>query len=240
MYRKHWPVSKKRKLAPASSPSKHVPVGGGGGGGDDDDDDSSAMPFVLPKFPSLSHVYSNMNHIYFNDDITEDSTFALNRELNTVKTRMTLFAVSHSIPLDTVPIYLHLTTNGGCIHSAFSVVDTIQTLGVPVYTIVEGSVASAGTLISLAGKKRFIMPNAYMLLHELRSGVWGKMSNIEEEIQNLRKMMDHLYTYYETNTKMTKKTLEKLLTKDAIWNATECIKKGVVDEIYSAVPALSQ
>ena len=199
----------------------------------DDDDDASALPFTFPKFSSQTHVYNNMHHVYFSDDITEESAFALNKELNTVKTRMTLFAVSHGIPIDTIPIYLHLTTNGGCIHSAFSVVDTIKTLGIPVYTVVEGTVSSAGTLISLAGKKRFIMPNAYMLLHELRSGVWGKMSSIEEEIDNLRKMMDHLYTYYEHNTKMTRRTLEKLLTKDVIWNVQECINKGVVDEVYT-------
>lgn len=227
-------VGGKRKRSPSAAQAKAKAKAKPAVEADDDDDDSSALPFTFPKFPSQAHIYNSMHHVYFSDDITAESVFALNKELTMVKTRMTLFAVSHGIPLDTIPIYLHLTTNGGCIHSAFSVVDTIKTLGVPVYTVVEGTVSSAGTLISLAGKKRFIMPNAYMLLHELRSGVWGKMSNIEEEIENLRKMMDHLYSYYEDNTKMTRRTLEKLLTKDVIWNAQECIKKGVVDEVYVA------
>ena len=99
------------------------------------------------------------------------------------------------------------------------------------YTVVDGFVASAGTLISLAGKKRFISKNAYMLLHELRSGVWGKMSSIEEEMENLKKIMEHITNYYTSKTSITKKSLDKLLVKDVIWNAEECVKRGVVDEI---------
>lgn len=199
----------------------------------DEDGDTSVLPFVLPKFGSASHVYNTMNHVYFNDDITEESAFALNRELNAVKTRLSLFATAHNMPKDTIPIFLHITTNGGSIHAAFSVVDCIQTLGIPVHTVVDGFVASAGTLISICGARRFIMPNAYMLIHELRSGVWGKMSSIEEEYQNLKKLMQHITSTYRKYTSMTQKDLEKLLKKDIIWNADECIKKGLVDEVWT-------
>jgi ATP-dependent protease ClpP protease subunit len=227
--RKRKRPSKSPVSVPAAMPA--APTAATDVTADDDDDDAGALSFAFPKLPT-SNVYSASNHIYFNDDITTESVFALNRELHAVKMRNTILKVTHGLPV--VPIYLHITTNGGCIHSAFSVVDTIKTLGIPVYTVVEGTVSSAGTLISLAGEKKYIMPNAYMLLHELRSGVWGKMSNIEEEIQNLRKMMDHLYEYYEVNTKLTRRALEKLLTKDVIWDVQECLAKGIVDDIYSA------
>ena len=227
--RKWAGTSKKRKTTHSSTPPR------AGGAGDDSDDESSGLPFFLPKLPGGTHVYNNMNHVYFNDDISEDTVFSLNRELQNVKTRLSLFGMSHGIPANTIPIYLHLTTNGGSIHAAFSAVDCIKTLGVPVYTVVDGFVASAGTLISLAGAKRYIMPNAYMLIHELRSGVWGKMSTIEEEVDNLRKIMEHITTFYADNTKLTKRALEKLLTKDVIWNAQESINKGVAEEIYTGL-----
>lgn len=204
---------------------------------DDDDDGGMPIPFIVPKFGASAHVYNSMNHVYFNDDITEDSAFALNKELQAVKTRLALFANAHGMPASSVPIYLHLTTNGGSIHAAFSVVDCIQTLGVPVHTVVDGFVASAGTLISICSSKRYIMPNAYMLIHELRSGVWGKMSSIEEEVMNLKKIMDHINKFYQDHTKLSKKALEKLLTKDVIWNAGECVSKGIVDEIYKGINA---
>jgi ATP-dependent protease ClpP protease subunit len=213
-------ASKKRKPPPPA--------------GDDSDDDSSDFRIVMPKLGSSTNVYSSGNHVYFNDTITEESAFALNRELRNAKMRATVLAVSSGIT-SPLPIFLHLTTPGGCIHSAFTVVDCIGTLGVPVHTIVEGSVASAGTLISMAGQKRYIMQNAYMLIHELRSGVWGKMSTLHEEMKNLDKVMDHLYTYYCERSKLRKPALVKLLTKDVIWNASESISKGIVEEVYTGV-----
>lgn len=200
----------------------------------DDDDDGPInpmqLPIILPKAMGGTSVYSHANHVYFNDEITNESVFALNKELRAVEARLKVIGISTG--MEPSAIYLHLTTDGGSIHAAFSAVDCIQSLSVPVYTVVDGFVASAGTLISLAAKKRFIRPNAYMLIHELRSGVWGKMSSIEEEVENLKKIMEHIHSFYRERTKITKKQLSKILTKDVIWNASECIGKGVADELY--------
>lgn len=198
---------------------------------DDEDGGPMTLPFILPKFGGGANVYSQTNHVYFNDEITNESVFALNKELRQVDTKLRVVASTHG--MEPGPIYLHITTDGGSIHAAFSAVDCIQSLSTPVYTVVDGFVASAGTLISLAAKKRFIRPNAYMLIHELRSGVWGKMSSIEEEVENLKKIMDHIHTFYQSRTKLTKKQLEKILTKDVIWSASECIQKGVADDLYT-------
>jgi ATP-dependent protease ClpP protease subunit len=197
---------------------------------DDDEDGPPSIPFLLPKLGMNQTLYSHMNHVYFNDDINNDSVFALNKELRTVETRLKVISLTHG--MEPPPIFLHITTDGGSIHAAFSAVDCIQSLSVPVYSVVDGFVASAGTLISLSAKKRFIRPNAYMLIHELRSGVWGKMSSIEEEVENLKKVMDHIHTFYLKHTPLTKKQLEKILCKDVIWNAEECLARGVADEMY--------
>jgi ATP-dependent protease ClpP protease subunit len=200
----------------------------------EDEEDGGApmtLPFMFPKLASGANVYSHMNHVYFNDEITNDTVFALNKELRQVESKLRMVALAHGLTAG--PIYLHLTTDGGSIHAAFSAVDCIQGLSVPVYTVVDGFVASAGTLISLAAKKRYVRPNAYMLIHELRSGVWGKMSSIEEEVENLKKVMEHIHTFYMKHTKLTKKQLEKILTRDVIWSADECIAKGVADDFYT-------
>jgi ATP-dependent protease ClpP protease subunit len=183
----------------------------------------------------LSHhgstIYSHSNHIYFNDDITNESTFALNKELRTVESKLKTAAAN--LGIDAPPIYLHITTDGGLIHAAFSVVDCIEQLSVPVYTVSDGFVASAGTLIALAGRKRYITRNGYMLIHELRSGVWGKMTSIEEEYQNLKKVMDHIVNFYAERTRISKKSLQSVLVKDLIWTADECLEKGLVHEVYT-------
>jgi ATP-dependent protease ClpP protease subunit len=107
----------------------------------------------------------------------------------------------------------------------------MKQLHMPVYTVIDGFVASAGTLISTAGERRFVSKNAYMLIHELRSQFWGKMSEIEEEFSNLQKIMAHIIKHYTEHTKISRKQLDKILVKDSIWNATECIDHGIVDEV---------
>jgi len=74
--------------------------------------------------------------------------------------------------------------------------------------------------------------NAYMLIHELRGGMWGKMTEIEEEYINLKKIMKHLINIYVENTNLTKSELKEILKKDLIWNINECITNGLIHEQY--------
>jgi ATP-dependent Clp endopeptidase proteolytic subunit ClpP len=129
------------------------------------------------------------------------------------------------------PITLYITSNGGLIYQAFSAIDTIKSLKVPVHTVCKGFVASAGTLLSLAGKKRYITSNSYMLIHELRSGTWGKHSQMVEDLDNSRALMEHIRSYYVKHTKITAAELDEQLKRDICWNAETCLEKGLVDEI---------
>jgi ATP-dependent protease ClpP protease subunit len=176
-----------------------------------------------------SHIYTLNNQLHFVGDVTATSMFELSRELRELAHELQVQAVTFGVPI--IPIELHLTTNGGEVFAAFSVVDCIQSLPVPVHSVVEGFVASAGTLISLAAARRIIRPNAYMLIHQLSSGTWGKMNDMEEQVDNLKKLMTHMTQFYLQHTKMTTKALQKLLVTDTTLNAHECLQKGLVDEI---------
>jgi ATP-dependent protease ClpP protease subunit len=216
--------SKKRKTRSNDSESDDdasSDAGGGGGGG---------IESLFKVSGQCTYILNN--HIHFNDDVTQQSMFKLSKELRSLAQSLKLRALALGSPLQ--PIYLHMTTNGGEINAAWSVVDCINGLGVPVYSVVDGFVASAGTLITLAAEKRFIQPNAYMLIHQLSSGVWGKMSAIDEQVANLKKLMTHITKFYLERTRMSSKALHKMLVTDVTWNAEESITKGIVDEIYDA------
>ena len=128
-------------------------------------------------------------------------------------------------------IKLYITSNGGYVYQVFSAIDTILNLRVPVHTICKGFVASAGTLLSLSGSKRSITENSYMLIHELRSGSWGKFTHLSESFENNKQLMEHIKNYYIKRTKLTEEELEEQLKKDISWNAELCLEKGLVDEI---------
>ena len=136
-----------------------------------------------------------------------------------------------NIKIEPKPILLYITSNGGYVYQVFSAIDTIRSMEIPVHTICCGFVASAGTLLSLAGKKRFITENSYMLIHELRSASWGKFTHLEESFENSKQLMEHIKSYYLKYTKLTSDELNEQLKKDISWNAIMCLEKGLVDEI---------
>ena len=56
--------------------------------------------------------------------------------------------------------------------------------------------SAADALISCMGHKRFINKNAIMLIHQLRTGFWGKADEFEEEAKNNKKLMKILKGIY--------------------------------------------
>jgi ATP-dependent protease ClpP protease subunit len=196
---------------------------------DDAGEEAGCEEAVTPA--AHATVYTLGNHVYFNDDVSQQSMFLLARELRVAARRIRMRALE-SGEGPPAPLYLHVSTYGGDISAAFSVVDTMKHLGVAVFSVVEGYVASAGTLITLAAHKRFIQANAYMMVHQLSSGMWGKMSTLAEEMHNLKKLQDHITDFYLEHTRMRAKQLKRLLLRDVNFNAKESIARGIADELY--------
>ena len=177
------------------------------------------------------NVYIINNHLYFSSDITPKSAFTLCKYLRTLEIKLKIENIS--MPSSIKPeIYLHITTNGGCIYSAFSIIDCFKSLSIPVNTVIDSNVSSAGTIISIHGNKRYICNNSYVLIHELRSGCWGKLAYLDDTYKNCLKIQDHINQIYLDKTKITKKYLKEILVKDLELNADECIRLGIADEIY--------
>jgi ATP-dependent Clp protease protease subunit len=177
------------------------------------------------------NIYIINNHLYFSSDITPASAFTLCKYLRSLELKLKMESITMSS--DVKPeIYLHITTNGGCIYSAFSIIDCFKSLSFPVNTVIDSNVSSAGTIISIHGDKRYICSNSYVLIHELRSGCWGKLAYIDDTYKNCLKIQDHINKIYLDRTNITKKYLKELLVKDLELNADECIRLGIADEIY--------
>jgi len=128
-------------------------------------------------------------------------------------------------------IFLFINSDGGCVHSALSVVDRILQSEYEIVSIIEGVAASAATMISMVCHHRYIQPNAQMLIHELSSCCWGKFHEMKEEVDNLCKLHKTLVTLYKKYTTLSKSELDKILLHDYMWTAKESKQKGFVDGI---------
>ena len=177
-----------------------------------------------------SKIYRENNHIYFYTEIDRNTISKLNVLLREAEEYCVILSLK--LRIDLVPIYLHIYSNGGYIHAAFAAIDVINSSKVPVYSIIEGATASAGTLISIVCKKRYIRPTAYMLIHQLSSEIWGKMNAIIDEYKNLTQLMSKIKSIYKKYSLLTDEKLENILKHDLWLDAKTSIKYGLVDELF--------
>ena len=168
------------------------------------------------------------NHIYFYNDITVKSIADLSIEIK--KLTKNLLVVNISYDTD-VEIFLHINSAGGEVFGVLSIINLIINNKVNVVTVIEGQACSAATILAMIGSRRQITENSYMLIHNLSSGLWGKMHEMEDEMKNLTLLTKDIKKMYKTYTKITTTQLESLLKKDLLLDAKTCLRYGLVDEI---------
>jgi ATP-dependent Clp endopeptidase proteolytic subunit ClpP len=197
------------------------------------DDGEDLMGKIIGTMGKKNHdekIERDNNHIYFYSEVNRESIYELCMLIREAEEECVM--TSYKLDIEEIPIYIHISSFGGSIYAAFNAIDIIKSCKVPIYTIIDGATASAGTLISVMGQKRYIRPNAYMLIHQLSSSCWGKMSEIEDEFKNLQHLMEKIKNFYKDNTKIPKKELNDLLKHDLWLDSDKCIKYGLVDEIW--------
>jgi ATP-dependent protease ClpP protease subunit len=132
------------------------------------------------------------------------------------------------------PIWLHIHSYGGDLFTGFSVADQLALIKSPVYAVVEGICASAATLIAMSCTKRYILPNSFMLIHQLSSFMWGTHEQFKDEMSLQNKAMERLVEFYAARSKVTVDELRQMLLRDTWLEAAACVQMGFADEILSA------
>ena len=182
------------------------------------------------------NVYNIDNHIYFNSTVNEDSIQELSELIYQMNADFeSLCNETKVATLTPKPIYLHITTHGGCLLSGFKAIDVIENSKIPIHTVVEGYAVSAGTLMVLAGKQRLMMKNSYMLFHQLSTG--GKFGTFEsqmDDFENSTTFMNKLYDFYtvKSNGKITKSKIKEALRRDIFWDIDTCKRYGFIDGAF--------
>lgn len=188
----------------------------------DDEPDSEVQPASWTD----ELVTSMGNVIFFYASVSTASVLLLHR---------TLLEVSKSMMDQRDPIiYLFIHSPGGDLYAGLSAMDHIGSFHVPVYTVIDGLVASAATFIALAGKRRFIMPHACVLVHQLSTSFWGKYEDMVDEFKTSKRLMAVLTRTYLERTDLTEEKIKKILSRETHFGAKKAIKWGFVEELYKA------
>jgi ATP-dependent protease ClpP protease subunit len=173
------------------------------------------------------------NKIYFKTHVDDDNIEKLIKIIDSKNLKFQKLSQNRLFArVEPRPLYLHITSYGGDIFAAFRAIDCIKRSTIPIYTIIDGYAASAATLMSVVGKKRYMTPNAYVLIHQLSAGTFGKYWEMKDDFENYTSMMKDIYDLYVKNTKMSEDDLKQYLSHDIWWKSDRCLDTGIVDAIY--------
>ena len=170
------------------------------------------------------------NHIYLYDQISQQSMVELamairQAEIDCIK-QHTLYGGDAP-----QPIHLHINSFGGDAYAGLAGLGHIKACKVPVYTYVEGSVASAATFLSMAGHRRYMTKHSFMLIHQISTWFSGTYENLKDEKESIDALMEMLLNFYKDNSKMKKRDLTNLLKRDLWLTPTQCLAWGLIDGV---------
>ena len=129
-------------------------------------------------------------------------------------------------------IQLIINSPGGYVTSGFSIYDTMNSISSPVSTICSGLAASMASIILSAGEKgrRFILPQARVMIHQPSGGAGGPASDIEIQMNEIIKTMQLGAEILAKNCGQTVERIMKDFNRDYWMSADESVEYGIVDD----------
>lgn len=160
--------------------------------------------------------------IFIGDDINQHTANLIVAQL--------LFLASEDTKKD---IYLYINSPGGSVYDALAVYDTMQYVKPDIQTVGIGVQASAAAFLLSSGTKgkRFLLPNATVMIHQPSSGTKGKVTDQEidlKEALRVKKLMEHIMG---KNTGQKPEKIHQDMERDFWMTAEEAKKYGLIDKV---------
>jgi ATP-dependent Clp protease, protease subunit len=130
-------------------------------------------------------------------------------------------------------IKLYINSPGGSVTAGMAIYDTMQYVKSKVSTICVGTASSMAAVLLSAGAKgkRFILPNAETMLHQVMGGAEGQATDIKIRAEHILRIKDRLNQILVNHTGQTLKKIEADTDRDYYLTAEEAIKYGLADKI---------
>lgn len=187
----------------------------------------SNTPPVMPTMPGSPFQQLLKSRIlWLNKDVNDDNMAELSANM---------LLLSAADPQ--ADIRLIINSPGGSVTSGLMLYDAINLVPNDVVTIGMGMCASMGQFLLTVGAegKRFITPNARVLLHQPLGGVGGSTTDIEIQAQLIDSMKDQLADITASRTGKTRLQVQEDGDHDRWFNADEALEYGFVDHVVATM-----
>ncbi|MBP9747987.1 ATP-dependent Clp endopeptidase proteolytic subunit ClpP [Patescibacteria group bacterium] len=188
------------------------------------------VPTVIEKTPMGERAYD----IY--SRLLKDRIIILGTEVNddvaNIIVAQLLFLESQDAEKD---IKLYINSPGGSVTSGLAIYDTMQLVKPDVQTICMGMAASMGAVLLAAGAKgkRFVLPNAEVMIHQPLGGFRGQASDIKIHADHMMQTRERLNKILAHHTGQSLKTIERDVERDNFMMAEAAVAYGLADSVIT-------
>ena len=133
-------------------------------------------------------------------------------------------------------IHLYINSPGGSVTAGLAIYDTMQYLTCDVNTYCVGQAASMGAILLAAGTKgkRYALPNANILIHQVLGGAEGQASDVEIRVKYMLKLKQRLNGILSKHTGKAVEQVEKDCDRDNFRSSEEAKNYGLVDHVVAS------
>ncbi|MCL1948576.1 MAG: ATP-dependent Clp endopeptidase proteolytic subunit ClpP [Turicibacter sp.] len=166
--------------------------------------------------------------------LLKDRIIMLNGEVNDISANIIvsqlLFLAADDPEKD---IHLYINSPGGLITAGMAIFDTMNYIKPDVSTICMGMAASMGAFLLSAGAKgkRFVLPNAEVMIHQPLGGARGQATEIEIAARQILKTREKLNQILAENTGQDLETIARDTERDNYLDAQQAVEYGLVDAV---------
>ncbi|MBQ1496589.1 MAG: ATP-dependent Clp protease proteolytic subunit [Bacilli bacterium] len=185
------------------------------------------IPNVLEKTNEGERVYD----LY--SKLLEDRIILLYGEINDELSNIIISELLYLDSISNEDISIYINSPGGSITSGMAIYDTMNFIKSDVSTICIGMAASMGAFLLSSGKKgkRYILPNAEVMIHQPLGGVQGQATEIKIAATRILKLKDKLNKILSKNTNKDIKEIEIDTERDYFMDSKEALEYGIIDYI---------
>tara|TARA_R110002020_G_scaffold356807_1_gene569308 strand:+ start:356 stop:919 length:564 start_codon:yes stop_codon:yes gene_type:complete len=186
------------------------------------------MPTALPK--------PKYRNLYLPEQVTQESMNKLTKsiiEINEDDLYLIQLYKIHHIEYVPQPIQIYIDSYGGAVYQCFGLLGVMDKSATPIHTIVTGAAMSCGFMILISGHKRFGYPLSTPLYHQVSTGFRGKVQDMEESLEETKRLQTKIEQITLERTTISKKKLKEILKTKTDWymSAEEALSLGVIDGI---------
>lgn len=202
-----------------------------------------SMPVSMPGPGGAGSGYNRYREMTLEEMLLENRVVFLVGEINHVSASRCIMQMLYlqSVKRD-ADIHLYINSPGGVVDDTLAIYDIMKFLTCDIATYCIGRAESGGAVVFMAGKKgkRFILPNAKVMIHQPFGGVYGQAADIEIQAEEILKTKDTLVNVMAKCTGQTPERIREDSERDRFFDARQSVEYGICDEVLGEDASASQ